>query len=42
LADPETRSSYAKAFAENSALDYGDTPTFEQILAEVGKWIDRL
>jgi hypothetical protein len=42
LADPETRNAYAKAFAESSALYYGDKPTFEQILAEIGKWIDRL
>lgn len=42
LTDPETRKAYAKAFAESSALYYGDTPTFEQILAEIGKWIDRL
>jgi hypothetical protein len=42
LADPETRKAYAKAFAESTALYYGDKPTFEQILAEIGKWIDRL
>jgi Nucleotidyl transferase AbiEii toxin, Type IV TA system len=42
LTDPETRKAYAKAFAESSALYYGDVPSFEQILAEIGKWIDRL
>jgi hypothetical protein len=42
LADPETRKTYADAFAESSALYYGDIPTLEQILAEIGKWIDRL
>ena len=42
LADPETRKAYAKAFAESSALYYGDKPTFEQILKEIGTWIDRL
>jgi hypothetical protein len=42
LADAETRNVYTKAYAESSALYYGDTPTFEQILAEIGKWIDRL
>jgi hypothetical protein len=41
LADPETRKAYAKAFAESSALYYGDKPTFEQILKEIGTWIDR-
>jgi hypothetical protein len=42
LSDPETRKSYAKAFAESTALYYGDKPTFEQILKEIGVWIDRL
>jgi hypothetical protein len=42
LTDPETRKAYAKAFTESSALYYGDTPSFEQILAEIGIWIDRL
>jgi len=42
LADPETRKAYAKAFTESTALYYGDKPTFEQILAEIGTWIDRL
>lgn len=42
LTDPETRKAYAKAFAESSALYYGDKPTFEQILKEIGTWIDRL
>lgn len=31
LADPETRKIHAEAFAESSALYYGDKPTFEQI-----------
>jgi hypothetical protein len=42
LADPETRKAYAEAFAETSALFYGDKPSFEQILEEIGKWINRL
>jgi hypothetical protein len=42
LADPETRKIYANAFAESTALYYGDKPTFEQILEEIGKWADRL
>lgn len=42
LADPETREAYAKAFAESSALYYGDKPTFQQILKEISTWIDRL
>ena len=31
LTDPATRKSYAKAFADSTALYYGDKPTFEQI-----------
>jgi hypothetical protein len=42
LADSETRKAYAEAFAESSALYYGDKPTFEQILKEIGTWIDQL
>lgn len=39
LSDPETRKTYAKAFAETSALYYGRKPTFDQILEEIGAWI---
>lgn len=42
LDDAETRKAYTKAFAESSALYYGDKPTFEQVLKEIGTWIDRL
>jgi hypothetical protein len=42
LYDPHTRKAYAKAFAESSVLYFGDKPTFEQILEEISKWIDRL
>ena len=42
LSNPETRKSYAKAFAESTALYYGDKPTFEEILKEIGMWTDRL
>lgn len=42
LTDPATRKSYAKAFTESTALYYGDKPTFEQILAEIGKWASKL
>jgi predicted nucleotidyltransferase component of viral defense system len=42
LADPATRETYAKAYEESSALYFGDKPTFEEILEEIGKWIDRL
>jgi len=41
LTDPETRKSYAKAFAESTALYYGDKPTFEQILKEIATWAER-
>ena len=42
LSAPETRTSYAKAFADSTVLYYGDKPTFDQILAEIGKWKARL
>jgi hypothetical protein len=42
LSDPATRANYAEAFAASTALYYGEKPTFEQVLAKIGKWIDRL
>ena len=42
LADPDTRKAFAKAFAESSALYYGDKPTFEQVLEEIERWSTRL
>lgn len=42
LSNPETREAYAKAFAESSVLYFGEKPTFEQVLEEISKWIDRL
>ena len=42
LSDPATRESYAKAYAESTALYYGAKPTFEEILAEIGDWAERL
>jgi hypothetical protein len=42
LADPATRAAYAKAFAASTALYYGTKPTFEQVLAKIGTWIERM
>jgi len=42
LSDPETRKAYEKAFAETSALYYGDKPTLAQIIEKIGEWADRL
>ena len=42
LSDPETRKLYDKAYADSSALYYGDKPSFDQILQTIGTWIDRL
>jgi hypothetical protein len=42
LSDPATRKLYADAYATTSALYYKGKPSFEQILAEIGKWADRL
>ena len=42
LSDPATRTVYEKAYGETSALYYQDKPSFDQILEEIGKWIDEL
>jgi hypothetical protein len=42
LNDPETRKSYTKAFVESTALYYGDKPSFDDILKEIGRWAARL
>jgi hypothetical protein len=40
--DPKTRAQYAKAYDDSSALYFADKPTFEEILAEIRKWVSRL
>lgn len=42
LSDKKTRTAYAKAYEDSSALYYNDKPTFDQILSEIGTWIGRL
>jgi hypothetical protein len=42
LSDAKTRALYAKAYENSGALYYADKPTFEQILAEIKRWIDKL
>lgn len=42
LSDPETRTLYEKAYADSSALYYGDKPTFDQILQTIAAWAARL
>jgi hypothetical protein len=42
LSDPATRAAYEKAYAATSALYYAGKPTLDEILAEIGKWADRL
>lgn len=42
LSDPVTREAYAKAYADTSALYYGNKPTFDQILKLISTWCDRL
>jgi hypothetical protein len=42
LSDPDTRKAYAKAYADTSALYYGDKPTFDQILKEIAAWRAKL
>ena len=42
LSDPKARETYAKAYGDTTALYFGDKPTFDQILKEIGAHIDRL
>jgi len=42
LSDPKTRKLYAKAYADSTALYYGDKPTFEKLLEEIAYWADQL
>jgi hypothetical protein len=42
LSDSKTRETYATAYVESAALYFGEKPTFEQILEEIGQWKDRL
>jgi Nucleotidyl transferase AbiEii toxin, Type IV TA system len=42
LSDAETGALYANAYDRSSALYYAGKPSFEQILAEIKKWIDKL
>ena len=38
LSDTKTRALYAKAYDRGGALYYAKKPSFEEILAEIGKW----
>jgi hypothetical protein len=42
LNDAETRALYADAYERSSALYYADKPNFDEILAEIKKWISKL
>lgn len=42
LSDAKTRKLYADAYERGSALYYASKPSFEEILAEIQKWIDKL
>ncbi|WFU71451.1 nucleotidyl transferase AbiEii/AbiGii toxin family protein [Bradyrhizobium sp. CB2312] len=42
LIDARTRALYADAYERRSSLYYAGKPAFEQILAEIGKWTDKL
>jgi Nucleotidyl transferase AbiEii toxin, Type IV TA system len=42
LSDEASRKAYAKAYADTSALYYGDSPTFDQIFQEIAAWRCRL
>jgi len=42
LTKPKTPGLYAKARERGSALYYAGKPTFDEILAEIRKWIEKL
>jgi len=42
LNDADTRAQYAGAYERSSSLYYEKKPTFDEILAEIEKWIDKL
>jgi hypothetical protein len=42
LSDPETRKLYTAVFAASAALYYGKKPTFDQVLARIAQWTERL
>lgn len=42
LSDTKTRALYAEAYEKSSALYYANRPSFEQILAEIGKGAEKL
>jgi hypothetical protein len=42
LSNAATRKVYEEAYVASSVLYYGNKPTFQQILDEIKKWIDRL
>jgi hypothetical protein len=42
LSDPRTRALYEDAYDRSGALYYADKPSFEEIMAEIGKWIGKL
>lgn len=42
LSDPATRALYEEAYDRSGALYYADKPSFEEIMAEIGKWISKL
>ncbi len=42
LSDAETRKLYAAAYERSSSLYYAKKPTFEEILAEIKQWADKL
>jgi hypothetical protein len=42
LTDRETRELYEEAYKKTSALHYKERPTFEEIVQEIGAWLDRL
>jgi hypothetical protein len=42
LSDAKTKDLYAKAYERSSSLYYAKKPSFEEILAEIGTWAEKL
>jgi hypothetical protein len=42
LSDPKSRALYDDAYDRSGALYYAEKPSFEEIMAEIGKWTGKL
>jgi hypothetical protein len=42
LSDADTRARYAKSYEDSAVLYYSGRPTFQQILAQIKAWVEKL